>query len=242
VKIQLAERRRNNKDTKSFSDKVIEMAKLAMVPANVLGTIYQCGGRVKMREAKWKEAAEFFFDAVKNWDSCRRQQETFDCIKLQTIASLLSGSKINPFDDKTTQSYRDKLEIKRFEKVAKDVITKNADSYLVDIIPLQREEIVKDYIPLLTRLVQKELLLEIVKPYSNISMLFISKRIHATKDETENILVELILNQQIQGAIDEAKGILVLKRTNKFSGYYAGLFGVANAIDRVQKNVLSGIS
>jgi hypothetical protein len=57
---------------------------------------------------------------------------------------------------------------------------------------------VKDYIPMLKRLIQKDLFLEVVKPYTNISMQYIGKRIHTTPEETESIVVELILNQQIQ--------------------------------------------
>jgi hypothetical protein len=50
---------------------------------------------------------------------------------------------------------------------------------------------------MLKRLIQKDLFLEVVKPYTNISMAYIGKRIHTTPEETESIVVELILNQQI---------------------------------------------
>jgi hypothetical protein len=51
---------------------------------------------------------------------------------------------------------------------------------------------------MLKRLIQKDLFLEVVKPYTNISMSYVGKRIHTTPEETESIVVELILNQQIQ--------------------------------------------
>jgi len=74
-------------------------------------------------------------------------------------------------------------------------------------------------------------------------MAFVAKRIHTTLEETESILVELILNQQIEGTIDQASGNLFLKNISKsYSDFYGSLNMVANAVDRVQRNVLTGLS
>jgi len=243
LKIMLAERRRNNKDMKVCFDRALLLTESGMVSNAVLGTIFSCGGRARMRESKFADASSFFFEAVKNWDQCRRQQETEDCIKLKVFSSLLSGSKVNPFDDQITASYLVKPSIKAYERITKDVLSKNADSFLVNIKPLQKEDIIKEYLPLLKRLIQKDLFLDVVKPYSNISMAFVAKRIHTTLEETESILVELILNQQIEGTIDQASGNLFLKNISKsYSDFYGSLNMVANAVDRVQRNVLTGLS
>jgi hypothetical protein len=74
-------------------------------------------------------------------------------------------------------------------------------------------------------------------------MTFISKRIHTTPEETESIVVELILNQQIFGTIDQASGILILDTTTKsYTDFYGSLNKLATAMDRIQKNVLSGLA
>jgi len=242
-KIILADKRRNNKDLKAFFEKADQLTKLAMGGNAVLGTIYSVGGRARMRERKFAEATKFLVEAVKNWDQCRRKQETEDCIKLMVVSSLLSTSKVNPFDDQVAASHLGTPAIKAFERVTKDVLSKNADSFLQNIKPLQREEIVKEYLPMLKRLIQKDLFLELVKPYTNISMSFVGKRIHTTPEETESILVELILNQQIHGTIDQASGVLLLDTTTKsYNDFYGGLNRLANGVDRIQRNVLSGLS
>lgn len=210
---------------------------------SVLGNIYSVGGRARMRERKFGEATKFLVEAVKNWDACRRTQETQDCIKLMVVSSLLSLSKVNPFDDQVVASHLSTPSIKAFERITKDVLTKNADSFLVNIKPLQREDSVKEYLPMLKRLIQKDLFLDVVKPYTNISLSFVGKRIHTTPEETENILVELILNHQIKGTIDQASGILILDTTSKsYNDFYESLNRLANAVDRIQKNVLLGLS
>lgn len=91
-----------------------------------------------MRERKFADAAKFLVEAVKNWDQCRNKVETENCIKLMVVSSLLSASKVNPFDDQVAASHLGTPSIKAFERITKDVLTKNADSFLVNIKPLQR--------------------------------------------------------------------------------------------------------
>jgi len=163
LKIMLAERRRNNKDMKVCFDRALLLTESGMVSNAVLGTIFSCGGRARMRESKFADASSFFFETVKNLDQCRRQQETEDCIKLKVFSSLLSGSKVNPFDDQITASYLVKPSIKAYERITKDVLSKNADSFLVNIKPLQKEDIIKEYLPLLKRLIQKRFIFRCCK-------------------------------------------------------------------------------
>jgi len=94
---------------------------------------------------------------VKNYDQCRKQEEAMECLKLKVFSSLLSGSKVNPFDDQVAASYLAKPAIKNYERIVKDVLSKNADSFLVNIKPLQRDDTVKEYVGLMKRLIQKDL-------------------------------------------------------------------------------------
>jgi len=228
---------------KTYFDKANALTERGMASNAVLGTIFSCGGRARMRESKFGEASQFFFEAVKNYDQCRKQDEAIECLKLKVFSSLLSGSKVNPFDDQVAASYLTKPVIKNYERVVKDVLSKNADSFLVNIKPLQRDDTVKEYVGLMKRLIQKDLFLEVVKPYANISMAFVGKRIHTTPEETESILVELILNKQINGTIDQATGTLVLKPPQlTYENFYGNLLHMATHIDKLQRNVLTSIS
>jgi len=125
----------------------------------------------------------------------------------------------------------------------RDVLTKNAESFLNNVKYILKDTIVQEFIAPLKRLIQKDLLLDIVKPYTNVSLQFIAQKIRCDIDETENILVELILNGQIAGTIDQATGQL-----NKpllppsYNEFYSPLLKCSTTIDRIQKNVLSALS
>jgi len=104
------------------------------------------------------------------------------------------------------------------------------------------DKVVQEFVAPLKRLIQKDLVLEVVKPYTNVSLAFIADRIRCSVDDTENILVELILNQQILGTIDQTSGQL-----NKpilppyYTEFYTPLLRCSTSIDRIQKNVLSAL-
>ena len=62
-----------------------------------------------------------------------------------------------------------------------------------------QDPVVSPYVPALQRLFQKEVFLDLCKPYANISLPFVANKINATPEETENLLVEMILDGQVKG-------------------------------------------
>jgi COP9 signalosome complex subunit 2 len=56
-------------------------------------------------------------------------------------------------------------------------------------------------------------LLELIQPYTNISLPFISKELNITPKEVEDLLVELILDNKIRGHIDQVNQMLLLSAT-----------------------------
>jgi len=114
VRIALAEKRGHNKEVKSFFEKAYPLTLTGMVSNQVLGVLFSCGGRARMREGNFAEASQYFSEAFKNYDQCRNEKETVDCIKLKVVSSLLSGSKVSPFDDKAIKGYVEKTHCQKF--------------------------------------------------------------------------------------------------------------------------------
>ena len=133
------------------------------------------------------------------------------------MANMLSGSKINPFDEQRAKSYQNNKDIramidlidayqrhmiKAFEKVLKE----NKEAILGD-------EFIADYIQDLMKSLRSEVLLELIQPYTNISVPFIAKELNITPKEVEDLLVELILDNKIRGHIDQINQMLLLSAT-----------------------------
>src|SRR3954452_21734577 len=86
-----------------------------------MGIIRECGGKMHMSEGKtaafhirdvllmvaenWKGAQSDFFESFRNYDEAGSLQR-IQVLKDLVLATMLSGSNINPFDTQKTKPYK----------------------------------------------------------------------------------------------------------------------------------------
>jgi len=243
LKIQIAEGKGNFKAQKLFFDRSFPLTSAGLASNSVTGAIFRCGGRVRLFDSKYEEASQHFSEAFKNFDECRNGEMADECLKLWVFSSLLSGSRVNLFDDHRAAGYLNKTAIKNFERLTKSCLSKNIEQFLKDIRPALRDDVVKAYVPSLQRLVQKEVFLDLCKPYANISLPFIATKIMSTQEETENLLVEMILDGQVKGKIDQNAGVVYLRPPlTAVDHYYDHLRSVSHTVTRLQSNVMQAVN
>jgi len=243
LKIQIAEKKNNLKAQKGYFERSLPLTSAGLASNSVLGEIFRCGGRVRLFDSKYAEASQHFCEAFKNYDECRNSDGAEECLKLWVFASLLSGSPVNPFDDHRASVYLNKLALKNFERIVKAVLQKNIEAFLHAIKPALRDPLVNNFVPALQRVVQKSVFLDLAKPYSNISLPFLATKLAATPEETEGLLVEMSLDGDFQGKIDQTAGILYLRPPVTASEvYYNHLSAVAINVSNLQNAVLTAVN
>jgi len=194
-------------------------------------------------DSKFGEASGHFCEAFKNFDEGRFADEADESLKLWVFSSLLSGSPVNPFDDQRASVYLSKTPIKNIERLVKSCTTKNIDQFLKDKRSCLRDPTVARFVPALERKVQKAVIIDLVQPYSNISLPFIAKKIMSTEEETENLLVEMILDNLVGGRIDQTAAILHLRPPQiAQDDYYEGVRHVSSTVAKLQNTVLQAVS
>lgn len=77
----------------------------------------------------------------------------------------------------------------------------------------------------LLRNIRTQVLMKLIKPYTRIHIPFISKELNIDANEVENLLVSCILDNTVQGRIDQVNQVLELNRENACSSRY-------NAVDK----------
>jgi len=243
LKIQSAEQSNNGKALKFFFEKALPLTTGGIASAYNIGVIFRCAGNVKLRDAKYADASQYFCESFKNYDECRNIISAEETLKLWVFSSLLSGAKVSPFDDARAMSHLNKLAIKNFERIVKSVIGKNIESFLKDVRPALRDPLVAGFVPALQRVVQKDVFLDLVKPYANISIPFIATKIMATPEETENMLVEMILDGQVNGTIHQNEGVLYLKAPKTARDfYYQHMKHVSFSVSKLQNSVMLAVN
>lgn len=212
LEIQMYTATKNNKKLKDLYQKALEI-KSAIPHPRIMGIIRECGGKMHMSEKEWEKAHTDFFEAFKNYDEAGSPRR-IQCLKYLVLANMLALSTINPFDSTEAKPYKndpeivamtnlvgayERHDISAFEKILKD----NRKTIMDDTF-------IRMYIEDLLRNIRTQVLLKLLQPYTRIRIPFISKELNIPTADVEALLVSLILDNKIRGAIDQVNQQLEL--------------------------------
>lgn len=180
-----------------------------------LATIQELGGKNLMQAKEYEASTKVFFQAFKSYDEAG-DQSRLRCLKYLVLASMLHASSINPFDSQEARPYRDdpeiaamtnlvhafqSNEIHKFERILQQNKTR-----------IMGDEFIREHVEDLLRTIRQQVLRQVVKPYTKISLEAISKALNNIPvSDVENLLVGLILDGSLDGQIDQVTGVLLKK-------------------------------
>lgn len=223
LEIQMHMERKDRKKTKDIFEKGFATAKKNPGTLNSkLAIFHFVGGKLHMEQHNWKEAYAAFFEAFNYFEEAGSKFK-IPCLKYIVLANMLMHSEINPFSSAETKNLQNHAEIKpiadllsayqhneikRFEKILKD----HKDAILGD-------PFIAQFIQNLLREIRTQVLLELIRPYTRVTLPFISKQLNIPTQEVQNLLVFLILDNSIVGHIDQVKQLLLLQRVGDVAKY-----------------------
>ncbi|AQK89246.1 COP9 signalosome complex subunit 2 [Zea mays] len=202
--------------------------KSAIPHPRIMGIIRECGGKMHMAERQWDEAATDFFEAFKNYDEAGNPRR-IQCLKYLVLANMLMESEVNPFDGQEAKPYKNDSEILAMTNLIA-AYQKNDIMEFEKILKSNRRTIMDDpfirnYIEDLLKNIRTQVLLKLIKPYTRIRIPFISQELNFPEKDVEQLLVSLILDNRIQGHIDQVNKLLERGERSKGMRKY-------NAIDK----------
>lgn len=182
-----------------------------------LGIIHECSGKVMMNEHRWPLAKQEFFDAFKNYDESGSPRRLL-CLRYLVLAAMLEHSQVNPFETPETKSYAAN------ELIAPTLAVWTAFESL-DVRALARaleqsgaafaqEQFISRFVPLVVRSIHVLKVAQLVKAYRRMRIPFIARELDIPDDQCEALLVELILDGQLAGEIDQVDHVLLLLPAN----------------------------
>lgn len=212
LQIQLYSRQKDNKKLRAVFNKA--MAVRGGIPhPRTLASIQELGGKMHMQAKDYESAGKTFFQAFKSYDEAG-DHSRLRCLKYLVLASMLHASSINPFDSQEARPYRDdpeiaamtnlvqafqNNEIHKFEKILKQ----NKERIMGD-------EFIREHVEDLLRTIRTQVLRRVIKPYTRISLEAISQELNNIPvEDVENLLVGLILDNSLNGRIDQVSGSLL---------------------------------
>lgn len=221
LQIQLYSSLKDHKKLREIYTKAIQVRGGIPHPRTI-ALIQELGGKMHMSSKEYESANTAFFQAFKSYDEAG-DIARLRCLKYLVIASMLHASSINPFDSQEVRPYKDDPEIVAMTNLvdafhANDIekferILKRNEGRIMD------DEFIREYLEDLLRTIRMQVLHEILRPYTRISIKAISKKLNGIQvKDVENLLVTAILDGTLDARIDQVNGVL-LKNTDSRGGH-----------------------
>ncbi|BGP00792.1 COP9 signalosome complex subunit 2 [Rhodotorula toruloides] len=214
LEIQMYGEMKNNKKLREIYEKSLRV-RSAIPHPRIQGVIRECGGKMYMSEKDWTKAQVDFFEAFKAYDEAGSPQR-IQVLKYLVLAHMLTESEIDPFDSQETKPYKTDREIAAMQALVSAYQRRDVHD-AEKILRTNRETIMDDpfirfYIDDVLRSLRTQWILEIIKPYNRIEIAYLARQLGIPNEQVEEIVVSLILDEKVQGRIDQVSGRLDLDR------------------------------
>ena len=224
LQIQLYSRMKDHKKLREIYSKAMKVQGGIPHPRTI-GLIQELGGKMHMSSREYELANTAFFQAFKSYDEAG-DNARLRCLKYLVLASMLHASSINPFDSQEVRPYKEDPEIVAMTRLVDafhsndietfDKILKRNEGRIMD------DEFIREYIADLLWTIRMQVLIEVLRPYTRITIGAISKKLNDIPlKEAENLLVTAILDGKLDGRIDQVNGVL-LKNKDTVGGSGGG--------------------
>ena len=172
----------------------------------VTGIIKECGGKMYMSEKRWDMARNQFNESFRIFVECGHHRARV-LLKYVILVALLSNSDVDFTESNEAKSFIndpeiiamkglkqgfDKNDIKQIQKVLAD--TK---------VNLLADPFINTYLQDLMRGTRLKALEAICKPYKVVKLDFLARQMNVDLQEIRSLLSELILEEKLQGKIDQ---------------------------------------
>ncbi|XP_057661692.1 COP9 signalosome complex subunit 2-like [Diorhabda carinulata] len=223
LEIQMYTQQKNHKQLRELYERSLKVRSAIPHPL-IMSVIRECGGKMHLKSGDYEKAYTDFFEAFKNYDEAGNPRR-INCLKYLILTSMLLTSAINPFDSQEAKPYKNEPEVKTMTdlisafqnndmKAFEKIFQENKSSLMAD-------PFIHEHISDLLKLVRSKALLSLVKPYRCIKLDFISTELGISIEEVESLLVYCILDEAIEGRIDQINKTLVMNVSGSNSKYLA---------------------
>ncbi|KAM0750615.1 PCI-domain-containing protein [Meredithblackwellia eburnea MCA 4105] len=214
LEIQMYGETKNNKKLREIYEKSSKV-RSAIPHPRIQGVLRECGGKMYMSEKDWPKAQIDFFEAFKSYDEAGSPQR-IQVLKYLVLAHMLMDSQINPFDSQETKPYKNDNEIVAMTNLVSAYQRRDvheAEKILRDNrATIMDDPFIRGYIDDVLRSLRTQWILEIIKPYTRVEIAYLARQLKIPPEEVEDILVALILDNKIQGKIDQVSQRLEIDR------------------------------
>lgn len=213
LEIQLCDKMGDNKRLRAIYPETEKLSTVINNPT-VTGIIKEHGGKMFMSEKQWKRALDELFESFKCYQEVANS-EAKTILKYVILASIISNSEINYADTREAKVYQEDKEISALMELRVAYENNNYKDILSILKRIKKDSFMESCLDDFLRNIRLNALIIKIKPYKNVQISYLAGELDITEREVITLLVELILEQRIDGKIDQKEGFLELSSAKK---------------------------
>jgi COP9 signalosome complex subunit 2 len=174
--------------------------------------IRECWGQMFGDEGQWQRAYVEFYQAFSYYQEVGNRERAKQCLKYVVVANMLSGGEQNPFDAREAKVYQNEPDIAAIVNLRTAFERSDVSAFTASLNEINKsaDKFIKTHLHSMIRDFQSRAVLSIVKSYRRIKLDYLAQALTVSKEKVEQILVQLILDGELAGKIDQVKGLLDL--------------------------------
>lgn len=215
--------------------------------ARVNAMLKECSSIIFLSEKSWESARADLLESFKSYQQMANPKARH-MLKLLLISSMVSNSEIDPMTLPEAKVYQDDIEISPLVALRKAF----QDNKIVELktimaksgSKLSGDKDISEYAADFFKAVKQKIIVEKISSYNIVSIKYLAKDMGLPEKETMDLLVELILDETINGKIDESKGFLELSSSDKSKlerDRYIGLETMSNSLASIFQGLIDAI-
>jgi len=182
--------------------------------------IRECWGQMFGDDGQWQRAYAEFYSAFTHYQEIGNATRAKQCLKYVIVANMLSGGEQNPFDAREAKVYQKDPEIQAIGllRTAYERCDVPGFGTALDEINRTADDFIRSHLQSMIRDFQARAIVQLVKSYRRIRLSFLGEQLKIQMSDVETILVQLILDGEISGRIDQVNGVLDLTQRTEGGG------------------------
>jgi len=247
LRVSRATEKNDIKEQKQLYQAALPVIQKALGNPRMTGIIYECGGKMELREGHFEEARSAFFEAFKSFDDGNAIAECQSCLKNLVLANMLSGSNIDPFQDRRAKAHENHPHIALMKETLLHFQALDLKAYTASEKTIRstiNDRWINEYLPQARRKLQKLIFLHLVKPYTSLGLNFVEKHLGLDTDICEALIVELVLDGEIDISIDQIARILHVNRApgTEYNRKYSACQSWTTQLSSLTRNILGKVN
>merc|ERR1711994_80337 len=104
---------------------------------------------------------------------------------------------------------------------------------------IMNDDFIVEHMPAVKLRIRSKVLVKLIKPYTRVKLQWLCRQLNATMPEVENLVVNLILDNSINGRLDQIHSLLDLNYSEKQDKLYGAMDAWISSVARLRNSISS---